>query len=158
MVYAHPVQTVDGIEELQEHVLDELVVAHIQLRVCDHGEEIPVRTVFEHDKEQPHLFDGMVNVYDSRKACGLPVHAELASDLGLVRIRLVEQAFDGDLLPAGRMKIHSEVDDAVSASAETVLEKIPTIADSTIREGGDALSLDDVEFEIVSSGHSVSIP
>lgn len=134
MVDAQLMAVVDRIDDLEEDLADQLVVAEVPLSLSDHPEEVPLLTELQHDVDAVLLLDDIVQCHDVRVMARERVQRDLPSlerPLTLVEADLVE-TLDGveglvtqrGVTPRGwvrgrpRGDVPCEVDDAICAESE----------------------------------------
>lgn len=106
MVDAERVAVFDGVDDLQEHALDQRVVADIPLTVGDHAKQVSILAIVEDDVDEFPFFDRLVHGHDVAMCRGELMERNLAAlELSLARVeRGFEQALDRVLAAACRWR------------------------------------------------------
>ena len=130
VVYAEGVAVFDGVEELEEDVLDEMVLAEVATVVEDLGEEVAVGGKVHDEVGVVVLLDDAVEGDDVGVGRGEAVegdlaHVELALAGAGVDVR-ADEALDGIVAGEG---VDGAVDDAVPADAEDLDELEGVVVD-----------------------------
>ena len=137
MVYTAVVAVLHGVEDLQEHALEERVVAGVGEAVHECVHEVAAGAQVEHDVDVGCALVNTVNGHDVRVVLDVHVHVDLAllvPSASGVRVRPFHD-LHGKLLRLGvgrgcrRSLIDGAVDDAVCALAELLDEAKSALVD-----------------------------
>lgn len=135
MLNAKVVAVFNGGYNLEEGVLDEGVLAQVDLLFRDHGEEVTIRAEVEDDEDPILLFEDAVERDDTGMGgCKLVEGDFAALKLALTGVEVgLGKTFDGVpcRLLRWRGSVEGEVDHSVGAGAENGEEFEPASIDTT---------------------------
>jgi 23S rRNA U2552 (ribose-2'-O)-methylase RlmE/FtsJ len=142
VIDAQRMAVIDGVEQLEENMLDQVILAKITSLMQNLAKEIPIWTVIHDDEGAVLLFNDAMKCDDIRVGWCTFVKRDLldmkASLADAVPCRCVKKAFDGvgRGIVGSRAKVDRAIDDSVTAITQDAYEFEGAIVDTSADSGG----------------------